>query len=126
MKKRWLVKINGEDNLYYNSKTKDYRLRLFCPHCKKPSTCYCYQSYEDYEEEKISELPVMYCSSMCCILVGSDDWKNKVLDAANHIGIGNKPLIECTEKEAEKIIDYIVDKHSLEPSEDYYGEQCET
>ena len=124
--KKWLIKIKGEDSLYYNSETKDYRLRLFCPHCEKHSTCYCYESYEDYKEDNISELPVRYCSYKCSILVDHNNWREDVLKAIEHIGLCSKPLTEYTENEAEQIIDYIANKSGFEDQEDSYGEQCET
>ena len=55
MDKRWLVKINGEDDLFYDSYNKEYRLRLFCPNCNKSSGCQCYENYDDYLIDYISE-----------------------------------------------------------------------
>ena len=124
MNKRWLIKINGENNLYYDSERSEYRLRLLCPHCHKPSTCQCYQSYEDYEYDKTSEFPEVPCSYRCCISECSDKWKENITKAAQDILIDIKPLADYTEDEAEQIVNHIVEKCEFDLSDESAGEQC--
>lgn len=126
MEKRWLTKINDEHNLYYDSKKKVYRLRLFCPRCHKPSDCQCYENFEDYEYDRSSEFPVRCCSYLCCILESPNTEIKKIAKTALSLGIDVKPLEEYTEKEAEQIIDYIVEESMWDVCEDSAGEQCET
>ena len=122
--KKWLTKINGENNLYYDSDKKVYRLRLFCPHCGKPSDCHCYESYEDYEYDRSSGFPLRCCSYSCCLLVDHGTKTKNITCAIQNLGMSIKPLAEYTEKEAEKIVDYIVDEFMLDVDEDSAGEQC--
>lgn len=126
MEKRWLIKINGENNLYYDSEKKIYRLRLFCPYCDKPSDCQCYEDYEDYEYDRSSEFPVRCCSYLCCLLANPGAETENIKETARDIGIGVKQLTEYTEEEAEQIIDYIVEKSMWDVDEDSAGEQCST
>jgi hypothetical protein len=124
MKKQWLIKINGENNLYYDSDNKIYRLRLFCPYCDKPSDCQCYKDYEDYEYDKSSEFPVRCCSYLCCLLIDRGEEKENIKEAIQNLGMSIKPLVEYTEKEAEKIVDYIIDEFMWDVDDDSAGEQC--
>lgn len=124
MEKKWLIKINDENELYYDSEKKAYRLRLFCPHCHKSSECQCYENFEDYEYDRSSEFPLRYCSYVCCILASPDTEIKKITKTALSLGIDVKPLEEYTEKEAEQIIDYIVEESICDVDEDSAGEQC--
>ena len=126
MNKRWLIKINGEDNLYYDSENKEYRLRLFCPTYHKPSECQCYQKYEAYEKDCISELPIRCCSYLCCLIINSDSETENIIETAQDIGIDIKPIAKYTEKEAEQIIEYLVDEGIWDFLDKSYGEKCET
>lgn len=126
MEKRWFIKINVEDNLYYDSDKKVYRLRLPCVHCGKPSSCQCYESYEDYECDKLSEFPSRCCSYLCCLLVNPDGHTENIRKAVQDLGIGVKPLAEYTEEEAGKIVDYIVGESIWDIDEDSAGEECGT
>lgn len=124
MNRRWLIKINGEDDLYYDSENKEYRLRLFCPNCHKPSTCQCYKSYEDYISDSISELPVMCCSYFCCLNINSDNETENIIKAAQDIGLEIKHLTKYTEKEAEQIVDHLLEEGIWDLSDESTGEQC--
>ena len=126
MERKWLIKINGEDNLYYDSEKKVYRLRLFCPRCHKPSDCQCYENYEDYEYDRASGFPEMCCSYVCCLLASPNTEIKKIAKTALSLGIDVKPLEEYTEKEAEQIIDYIVEESMFDLDEDSAGVQCGT
>lgn len=106
MNKQWLIKINGEDDLYYDSWNKEYMLRLFCPNCHKPSTCQCYESYDDYVFDSISELPVRCCSYLCCLVINSDSETENIIKVVQNIGLEIKPFSRYTEKEAEQIVDH--------------------
>lgn len=125
MDKQWLIKINGEDNLYYDSYNKEYRLRLLCPHCHKPSGCWCYEDYEDYEID-ISSKPEMYCTYRCTLMINRDSEGKHIIKAAQDLGIGIKQIDEYTEKEAEQILDHLFDECIWDFSEDFAGEQCDT
>lgn len=124
MKKQWLIKINGENNLYYDSEKKIYRLRLLCPYCDKPSDCQCYEDYEDYEYDKSSEFPARCCSYLCCLMISPSTETKNINKAIQDLGINIKPLVEYTEEEAEQIIDYIIEKSMWDVDEDSAGEQC--
>ena len=119
MNKQWLIKINSEDNLYYDSENKDYRLRLFCPLCHKPSgCCQCYRTYEDYERDCVTELPVRCCSNLCCLILNSDGETENIIEATENIGIDIKPSTKYTEKEAKQIIEYLIDEGIWDFSEE--------
>lgn len=129
--KQWLIKINTknskmlpEDDLYYDSENKEYRLRLLCPVCHKPSDCQCYQSYDDYESDRMSEFPVRCCSYLCCLMINSDSETENIIEATNHIGIEVKPFTKYTEEEAKQIIDYLIDEGIWDFSDESSGEQC--
>ncbi len=124
MNKQWLIKINGEENLYYDSGNKEYRLRLFCPYCHKPSGCWCYEDYEDYESDMLSELPEICCTYKCSLMANRDFEGKHIIKAAQNLGIGAKQIDEYTEKEAEQIVDYLFEECLWDFSEDFAGEQC--
>lgn len=124
MNKQWLIKINGEDNLYYDSENHEYRLRLFCPYCNKPSTCICYNSYEDYGHDYISGFPVDCCSYLCCLIINSESETENIIKAIRNIGIDIKPFTKYTEKEAKQIVTYLVDECIWDFSDEFVGAQC--
>lgn len=131
MNKKWLIKINTKnskmpsgDNLYYDSENKEYRLRLFCSVCHKPSECQCYQSFDDYERDCITEFPIRCCSYLCCLIINSDSETENIIQAANDIGIEIKQFVRYTEEEARKIIDYLIDEGIWDFSDESAGEQC--
>jgi hypothetical protein len=124
MKKQWLIKINGENDLYYDSEKKIYILRLFCTYCGKPSDCQCYENYEDYEYDRSSQFPVRCCSYLCCLRSSHDEETENIKEAVQSLGMSTKSLEEYTEEEAEQIIDYIVDKFMWDIDDDSAGEQC--
>ena len=126
-----LIKINTknskmlpEENLYYDSENKEYRLRLFCPVCHKPSGCQCYQNYQHYEEDYITEFPVRCCSYICCLIINSDSETENIIEATNDIGIDIKQFTKYTEEEAKQIIDYLIDEGIWDFSDESAGEQC--
>ena len=124
MNKRWLTKINGEDDLYYDSENKEYRLRIFCPHCHKPSGCQCYRHYEDYIYDSISDFPIC-CSYSCSLIINSDTEIENIINAAEDLGLGIKKLSEYTEKEAEQIITHLIDECIWDFSADSIGKLCD-
>lgn len=124
MEMRWLIKINEENNLYYDSEKKIYRLRLFCIHCHEPYDYRCYEDYEDYEYDKSSGLPSSCCSYLCCLSTSPSGEIDYIKKVVQNLGMNVKPLTEYTEEEAEKIIDYIVEKSMFDVDEDSAGEQC--
>jgi hypothetical protein len=124
--KQWLIKINGEDNLYYDSENKDYRLRLFCPHCHKPSECQCYRHYDDYLVDYVEGFPVRCCSFLCCLIINSDNETKNIIEAAQNIGISIKDFSDYTEEEAKKIINYLIDEGIWDFLDNSAGAQCRT
>jgi hypothetical protein len=124
MNKQWFIKINTEDNLYYDSENREYKLRLFCPRCRKPSECQCYQHYEDYERDCITEFPVRCCSYLCCLIINSDSETENIIGAAKDIGIEVKQFTKYTEEEAKQIVDYLIDEGIWDFSDESSGEQC--
>lgn len=124
MEKRWFIKINDENNLYYDSEKKIYRLRLFCVHCGKSYDCQCYEEYEDYEYDKSSGIPSRCCSYMCCLLTTPSSEIDYIKKVIEKLGMSVKPLTEYTEDEAEQITDYIVENSMFDVDEDSAGEQC--
>ncbi len=125
MTKQWFIKINGEDNLYYDSEKKIYRLRLLCAHCHKPFECQCYEYYEDYEYDKLSGFPSRCCSYLCCLLASPSGEIESIKKAVQALGMDVKLLEEYTEKEAEQIIDHIFGGYMWDVDEDSAGEQCD-
>ena len=124
MNKQWLIKINEEDDLYYDSENKEYRLRLFCPHCHQFSGCQCYGRYDDYIYDCISGFPGLCCSYSCCLIVNSDIDTENIVKTAEDLGLCIKKLSEYTEKEAEQIITRLLDECIWEFSEDSTGTLC--
>lgn len=124
--KQWFIKINKENNLYYDSESKEYRLRLFCPNCHKPSICVCYKSYEDYEYDIVFCSPTACCSYLCCLIMNSDTETENMIRAAQDLGIGTKSLDKYTEQEAKQIIDLLFDECIWDLSEYPVGKQCDT
>lgn len=124
MNKQWLIKINEEDNLYYDSENKEYRLRLFCPHCHKISACQCYNRYEDYDNDYIEGLPIRCCSNLCCLIINSDSETENIIKAAQDIGINVKPFVKYTEEEAKRIVEYLIEQCTWDFSDESLGVQC--
>lgn len=124
MNKQWFIKINGEDNLYYDSENKEYRLRLFCPHCHKPSECQCYDKYEDYVDDCIGGFPIRCCSYLCSLIINSDTETENIINATRDIGIDIKPFVEYTEEEAEKIVEHLEYEGIWDFLDESAGEQC--
>ncbi len=95
--KEGLVKITGEDNLYYDSITKQYKSAMHCPICGKYSGCWCYPDFDSiplWEEE----YPNTYCCDVhFCLDSGSD-----LYDIADALKITIKPTME--EWNASKIV----------------------
>ncbi len=97
--KEGLIKITGEDNLFYDSIKKEYKYRTHCPHCHKPTRCWCYGEDEGYldgvpmfDEER----PQVYCSDVHFCL------DEDVGEIASEMGITVKPTME--EWNAHKIV----------------------
>ena len=124
MNKQWLIKINGEEDLYFDSEIKEYRLRLFCPNCHKPSGCKCYQRYEDYTFDSMSDFPTMCCSYLCCLVANSDIESESITEAAKDLRLDTKEFSEYTEKEAEQIINRLVEESIWDFTDESIGELC--
>lgn len=79
MNKQYLIKITGEDNLWYDSEEKVYRKRLYCD-CGKVAGCRCYPDLfaAQYNED------FMTCSYKCALKYSEWDGFN---DACIAIGV---------------------------------------
>lgn len=124
MNKQWLIKINEEDNLYYDSEEREYRLRLFCSYCHKPSDCQCYKKYEDYVDDSIEGFPERCCSYLCCLIINSENERENIIRASRKVGIGVKLLDKYTEEDAKLIVEYLVDEGIWDFLDDSSGIQC--
>lgn len=124
MNKQWLIKINGEDNLYYDSEEREYRLRLFCPYCHKPSDCQCYKRYEDYVCDFIEGFPERCCSYLCCLAINSENERENIIMASRKVGISAKQLDKYTEEDAKQIVEYLVDEGIWDFLDESSGIEC--
>ncbi len=101
--KESLIKITGTDNLYYDSETKQYKSRMHCPYCGKPSGCWCYSEFDSipmWDED----FPNTYCSDRHFVL-GCDYYN--LAEIADMLHITVKPTME--EWNASKIVKVIMD-----------------
>lgn len=118
--KNGLVKITGENNLYYDSTIKQYKFVMHCPLCGKYSGCWCFPDFESipmWDEE----CPNTYCSDRCFVL----DLKEDLEDIAAELKITIKPTIE--EWTASKVVHAYLEEY-LEDGDLYFdcsGKSCE-
>lgn len=111
-----IVKITDIDNLYYDSNTKQYKSKMHCPYCGKPSGCWCYPDFEStpmWDED----YPNIYCSDRHFVLDSSE-----VNEIAAALGITIKPTME--EWNAAKIVRVLTEE--IEYDWDISGSSCET
>ncbi len=104
--KQWLIKLTGEDNLFYDSEEKVYRYRNHCPTCGTVSGCQCFKDLETAEEATFEDLD--YCCSSKCVLIynkeeGGVDDIDAIYEAMTTLGI-RKGLTELTYQEVLKVI----------------------
>jgi len=92
-----IVKITGEEDLYYDSNTKQYKSKMHCPYCGKYSGCWCYPDFESVPMWE-DEYPNVYCSDRCFVLDEDEICK----EIAAEMGITIKPTME--EWNASKIV----------------------
>lgn len=99
--KQWLIKITGENDLWYDSEERTYRRRMYCPYCGKVSGCQCYEELDDAEIDIANEINYT-CSSKCMLENGEWDY---IEDALSEAGFKRK-VSELTEDESAKCINY--------------------
>lgn len=116
-----LIKLTGEDNLFYDSIEKVYRYRMHCPTCGKISGCQCFEDIEDAEHASISELD--YCCTCKCTIMEIIKYDvydiNEIMSSLKI----NKDPKNLTEEDAENIIFEI--EQEIDIDDDYIGgESC--
>ncbi len=117
--KEGLVKIIGEDNLYYDSITKQYKSAMHCPQCGKYTGRWCYPDFEStplWEEE----YPNSPCSDRCFVLIEKDN----LYDIASELNITIKPIME--EWNASKIVRVFMEEIDDVVYDELSGSTCET
>lgn len=67
-----LIKLAGEDNIFYDSEERLYRYRMHCDVCGKVSGCRCFDTLE--KAECASESGLDYVCSYKCVVIGHTDW----------------------------------------------------
>lgn len=115
--KEGLIKIADTDNLYYDSNTRQYKSKMHCPYCGKPSGCWCYPDFEStpmWEED----YPNVYCCDVHFVL----DSKGEINEIAAALGITIKPTME--EWNAAKIVKAVMEYTEFDF--DVSGSSCET
>lgn len=122
MKREGLIKLTGEDNLFYDSIEKVYRYRMHCPRCKKLSGCQCFEDLEDAEYSSMHELD--YCDTYRCTLKELIDYKNYDIDRIMFLLDIKKNINDMTELDAENIIEEISQEIDID-DEYLYGESCQ-
>ena len=116
--KEGLIKITGEDNLYYDSITKQYKYAMHCPQCGRYSGCWC---YPDFESTPIwdNECPDVYCSDRCFVFALRED----LAEIASEMGITIHSKME--EWNASKIVYVFMEDLDI-GDVDISGSSCET
>ena len=121
MMREGLIKLTGEDNLFYDSIEKVYRYRMHCPICKKISGCQCFDDLEDAENMSMYELD--YCDTYKCTIMELMKYRNNDIDRIIPSLDIKKNINDLTEKDAENIIDEISQEMNMD--DDYIGgESC--
>lgn len=113
---RGLVKVTGEDDLFYDSIEKVYRYRMHCPRCGRYSGCRCFQTLEAVDDALFHNPPSMHCSCRCYVN-DTDD----AAEYAEEMHITIKPTME--EWNAQKIVKAMIE--DIDDYEDLGGEACE-
>ena len=82
-----LIRITGEQDLFYDGENRVYKYRMHCPYCGKPSGCRCFETLgkaEDFMDDNISFM----CSSTCSLINFIDDFgEDDVGDTMKEMGI---------------------------------------
>jgi hypothetical protein len=111
------IKITGEDNLFYDSIRKEYRHRMHCQYCGKPSGCWCYPGIDSvplFEDER----PNTYCTDVHFVLDNSSE--------VREISELMKLTIKLTMEEwtASKIIKSYMEEVDANYGDYYAGQGC--
>ncbi len=105
-----LVRIKGEEDLFYDSIEKVYRYRMHCPRCGKISGCRCFHHLEDIDDDEI----------LCCTNVCFVNLSDLAKEFASEMKLTVSPTME--EWNAQKIVNAMTDNIDLEY--DGLGESC--
>lgn len=122
MTKEGLIKLTGEDNLFYDSIEKVYRYRMHCPACTKLSGCQCFECLED--AERASMLGLDYCDTYKCEVMTIVECGIYDIDRIMSLLEIKNDINSLTEEDAENICDEIIQESDIDY--DYMtGESCQ-
>jgi hypothetical protein len=122
MTREGLIKLTGEDNLFYDSVEKVYRYRMHCPKCKKISGCQCFEDLEEAEHASIYELD--YCCTYKCTVMEIVEHGAYDIDRIMSSLEIKKDIKNLTEEDAMSIVDEI--GQEIDIDDDYIGgESCQ-
>lgn len=113
MNKLWLIKLTGEDNLFYDSEEKVYRYRMHCPYCGKASGCQCYEDMEEAECDEANEINYS-CSAKCSLMFG--EWEG--VDMAMGEAKIRWRASELPESDARKLFEHLKETEVLAAMQD--------
>ena len=84
---KYLIKITGEQDLFYDSEDRVYKYRMHCPYCSKESGCRCFETLgkaEDFMDDSIGFM----CSNKCSLINFIDEFEeDDVRDTMKEMGI---------------------------------------
>lgn len=92
--KQWLIKIEEESDVFYDSLSKVYRVRLYCPVCGEKCSCRCYNKLSRAIESQYDSM--VLCSYKCTLqaLIDEGDYDEKdtlrILNKYNFISLSDK------------------------------------
>jgi len=102
MSREGLIKITGEDNIFYDSIKKVYRYRMHCPICRNVSGCRCFEDLEDVLDASMSDLD--FCCTYKCSIIGIKKYKdNEIENIMSAFGITDN-IEDLTEEDAKSIL----------------------
>lgn len=121
MTREGLIKLTGEDNLFYDSIEKVYRYRMHCPKCTKISGCQCFEDLEEAEHVSMYELD--HCCTYKCTVMEIVEHGAYDIDEIMLLLEIKKDIESLTEEDASEIIDKI--EQEIDMDNDYIGgESC--
>lgn len=102
--KQGLIRIQGEENIWYDSDEKVYRYRMHCPNCKVALPCRCYQDLEALLGDIDDGIADFTCSAKCALLIGEWDELDEAMQEAGLTGDLRKCLSKLTNEQLDDVI----------------------